>query len=577
MRSPRPTGPDSESLNAPERSRRDGRRGVARSAPRVGGGARRLVPALLMLAALCCAPRPALAHEQAQNDPDAPHGYAGTEGGVPGESLDERRPLSTGRVLAGPVDPATYVIGPGDVLSLEYGGRAAGSSLLTVDSEGRVRVPSLGLVMVGGRTLAAARADIVKRLQSFLPGAILDVRLLEPRAFKVFVLGEVRQPGVVEVVGSARVFEAIAAAGGEDSTASSRNIRLLRKDGRVVSVDLARFLRIGDWESNPFLEDGDRVVVPVVLDRVGVFGAVAHAGTIEFRPGDSLATLIRLAGGALASARPDSIQILRFRGASEIDTLYASSDPSLSGSGEPVLLQPDDRVFVRGKAQWHPERQVTVGGEVRFPGPYAITEGVTHLSDLIHWSGGFTSQAALRNVKLVRSDHGGQLGDAEFDRLSRLSRGEMTNTEYQTFRSKLAVRQSGYLVDYSTGAPRPPEADVLLRDGDHVEVGRLELAVRVDGSVQSPGLIAYQPDRSVGDYIRLAGGPAHRGNVNDTRVTRAGTGSTLFARDVRVLEPGDFIWVPEKKDTDFWAIFRDVIIIAGQIATVVLVVHQLSR
>jgi polysaccharide export outer membrane protein len=570
MCQPRPTGPDLNLLHPFERTRRHGRPPRGR-----GAGVRRARPLriarLLLLTLATLLPVAFAARALAQGAPgsDTPRGEGSPE--MPGENTDDRRPFAPSRVLAGPVDPAAYVLGPGDLLSLEYGGRAAGSTPLSVDTEGRIRVPSIGLVTVGGRTLAAARADIIKRLQPYLPGATLDLRLIEPRAFKVFVLGEVRQPGVIEVEGSARAFEAIAAVGGEDSIGSSRNIRLLRRDGRVVSVDLDRFRRTGDWEANPYLEDGDRVVVPVMLNRIRIFGAVAHPGDYEFRSDDSLATAIMLAGGLLASARTDSIEILRFLGASQLDTLIVNATAAT------LALEPDDRVYVRGQVEWRPERQVVISGEVRFPGPYAIHEGANHLSDLIRWAGGFTSQAALRNVKLVRADHGSQVGDTEFDRLSRLSRAEMTNTEYQTFRSKLAVRQSGYLIDFSSGVPQPPDADVLLRDGDRVDVGRLELSVRVDGSVQNPGLITYQPGRSVWDYIQMAGGPSHRGNANDARLTRAGSGSTLFARDVRTLQPGDFIFVPEKKDTDFWAIFRDVIIIAGQVATVVLVVHQLSH
>src|SRR5262249_5090708 len=92
--------------------------------------------------------------------------------------------------LAGPVDPEHYVLGPGDVLSLEYGGRAFDTKVFTVDSEGRVRVPNLGLVSVGGETLAAARQDIVRRLKPYVPGATLDLRLIQARIFKVFVMGE---------------------------------------------------------------------------------------------------------------------------------------------------------------------------------------------------------------------------------------------------------------------------------------------------------------------------------------------------------------------------------------------------
>ena len=572
MCQPRPTGPDS-GLHPPLEWNRRSR--LPASGRPVGVHPARDLRIAHVLLVLATALPIAIASRAAAQGGSGSNGSR-VEGSpeMPGEYSEERRPIPPARVIAGPVDPAAYMIGPGDVLSLEFGGRAAGSTALIVDSEGRVRVPSLGVVTVGGRALAAVRADLIKRLQPFLPGATLDVRLIEPRAFKVFVLGEVSQPGLVEVVGSARAFEGIAAAGGVDSAGSSRNIRLLRRDGRVVSVDLERFRRTGDWGANPYLEDGDRVVVPVVLNRFAIFGAVAHPGNYEVRADDSLSTAIMLAGGLLASARADSIEILRFHGAARLDTLMVDVDTS---GAAPMALEPDDRVYVRGRPEWRPERQVVIGGEVKFPGPYAIQEGVHRLSDLIRWSGGFTSQAALRNIKLVRSDHGSQVGDTEFDRLSRLSRAEMTNTEYQTFRSKLAVRQSGYLIDFSSGTPQPPGSDVLLRDGDRVDVGRLELSVRVDGSVQNPGLITYQRDRTVGDYIRLAGGPSHRGNVNDSRLTRAGSGNTLFARDVRTLEPGDFIFVPEKKDTDFWAIFRDVIIIAGQLATVVLVVHQLSH
>lgn len=481
-------------------------------------------------------------------------------------------------VLAGPVDPATYVIGPGDLLSIEFEGRAVGSRPFLVDGEGRARVPGLGTISLAGRTLAAARTEILRHLKPLYPGAILDVRLLQPRTFRVYVVGEVKKPGSVEVVGSTRVLEAIELAGGVSPGASHRNVQVRRRQGALVTADLERFHRTGDWEGNPLLEDGDRIVVPISMGRLGVFGAVARPGFYEFREGDSLGTALRLAGGLLPESRLDSVLIVRFRGANSLDTLYTSVPADLQGGGASLPLERDDRVFVRPQPEWRPARQVTITGEVRAPGTYAIEEGKSRVSDVVRWAGGFTAQASRRSVRLERrAAETAPEDDVEFERLNRLTRPEMTNTEYQTFRSKLAVRQSVYLVDFAAGAPAPPAKDVFLRDGDLVEVGRLELAVRVDGSVRSPGLVSYEEGRSASDYIRLAGGIARRGNAGDARLTRAGTNNTILARDARRVEPGDFIWVPEKKDTSFWSVVKDVFLVAGQAATIILLIDNLSK
>jgi protein involved in polysaccharide export with SLBB domain len=486
-----------------------------------------------------------------------------------------RRTTAPQPVLAGPVDPKAYRLGPGDVLSIEYGGRAEGSTTLVVDSEGRVRVPNLGVVSVSHMTLDEARAAIFKRLGPLLPRATLDLRLLEPRTFKVFVLGEVRNAGVEQVTGSARVSEAIEAAGGADSNGSQRNVRVLRSDGSERAADLERFLRTGDWEANPYLEDGDRVVVPPMVGHIFVYGSVPLPGAHEFRTGDSLMTAVRLAGGLLPEALHDSVLVVRFHSAAGTDSLITQlQDPERATDGG-IPLREDDRIFIRSQPQWHRKQNVTISGEVVYPGVYPIRPGTDRITTLLKDAGGFTEFAARSNIHLERPLLTAE-PDPEFERLSRLSRDQMTNTEYQTFRSKLARRQSIYVVDFSHGA-LPASSDILLQDGDRIDVGRLELSVRVDGSVVRPGLVAYEQGRSYLDYIKLAGGPSRRGEWGDARVTRAGTGNTVFARDLKIIEPGDFIFVPEKKDVSFWGVFKDVIVVAGQVATIVIVVDQFAR
>jgi protein involved in polysaccharide export with SLBB domain len=490
------------------------------------------------------------------------------------EKLRQRSMAST--ALAGPVDPEQYLVGPGDVLMLEYTGPAAMAMSVTVDGEGRLRIPNLGTVSAAGRTLADLREEILTELQPFVPKAKIDLRLVAPRLFKVFVVGAVEDAGIAEVRGSARVIEALDAVGGLQENASTRNIRVMHADGSEQIADLQRFFWTGDWSANPYLVDGDRIVVPIETKRVLVTGAVAQPGAIEYREGDTLANLIEVAGGTVSEARLDSVLLIRFRGYHELDTLVVDLATVHDGTAPDIDIHEDDRVFVRAKPQWHLSRLVTIEGEVKFPGTYAVIEGQDRISDLIAWAGGFTEEASLKAVRLLRRPEiDGQ--DVEFDRLSRLTRAEMTESEYQTFRGKLAIRQSAYLVDFSTGAPEPPESDILLQDGDIIQVERLELAVRVDGSVLRPGFIIYEDDLTVSDYIERAGGTIARADLGKTRITRAGSNESQLANSGWLVEPGDFIWVPEKKDTSFWDTFKDVIAVAGQMAAIILLLDTVSR
>ena len=531
-----------------------------------------ILPLLAGLAmTIAATSRPACCQTRSEStSPDSPLGGAEAP-----DSPSVRRTVGAS-ALSGPVDATTYRLGPGDVLSLEFAGRAFGSHILVLDSEGKVRAPSIGIVSLSGLTLAEGRTRLLKALKPYFPGATLDLRLIQPRTFRVYVLGEVEKPSLVQVIGSGRTMEAILLAGGVRPEGSSRNIALLRGQGENISADLERFRWTGDLEANPLLQDGDRIVVPRKASQISVYGAVSRPGTMEYRPMDSLSAAVRLAGDALPEARTDSVLIVRFRGPSTLDSLFVDFEAIRQGRATDVALQADDRIFLRSVPEWRRARQVVVRGEVQYQGVYAIDEGKSRISDLIRWAGGLTARASRKAILLERFSKP-QGTDLEFERLSRLSRGEMTNSEYQTFRSKLALRQSAYLVDYSTGSPMPPAADVLLRDGDQIEVPRLELAVRVDGSVLRPGLVAYAGPRRVSEYIEMAGGTTRRANESDARLTRASTGTTQLARDVKLVEPGDFIWVPEKKDASFWGVVKDVFAVAGQVATIVILVDTLSK
>ncbi len=91
------------------------------------------------------------------------------------------------------------------------------------------------------------------------------------------------------------------------------------------------------------------------------------------------------------------------------------------------------------------------------------------------------------------------------------------------------------------------------------------------GQVVNPGKIIYDSTLTIKDYIKLAGGFGWRALENDVRIIKAKTGEWVEAdENVKVLRPGDTIWVPEDPPgPEFWDVFTDVLTVLAQLAAIV--------
>ena len=474
--------------------------------------------------------------------------------------------------LPGPVDPMTYRLGPGDGLSLELAGRAERQTPLSVDAEGRLRVPEIGVIAVGGRTLAEVREQIVSRLARVYSGVRIDLRLVSVRSFKVYVAGLVKTPGVAEATAATRASEILEGPLELLPEASRRNIDLRRRDGQRLRVDVDAFAYLGDTAGNPYLEDGDVIVVPARDEVVHALGAFARPGAYELASGDRIADLVEIAGGLVSGADSTSGRLVRFAADGSLDSMRVSLHGG-DDTANPVLAH-QDRLFARTYPEYRQARNVTVTGEVRYPGPYPVNEGQDRLSGVIARAGGLTASAASERVLVFRPITANPQRDIEFERLSRLSRSEMTDAEYQLFKTKLAAQQAAYIVSMADLAAGRGDFDVLLEDGDIIVVDRTMQAVRVAGEVQRPSLLEYRPGRDGRDYIGLAGGFTRRADRDKTRLTRAGSNQTILLSEANQIQPGDFIWVPEEKDVNFWGVFKDVLLVAGSVATIIILLRD---
>jgi protein involved in polysaccharide export with SLBB domain len=244
----------------------------------------------------------------------------------------------------------------------------------------------------------------------------------------------------------------------------------------------------------------------------------------------------------------------------------------LSGESNPVLRD-GDRVYVSYVPGYHALEQASISGEVASPGVYPLRTGQTRLSELVASAGGFLPRADLTTIRVYRNTPTTSETDVEFERLSRLSRSEMTSSEYEVLRTKLAGRREDFRVDWKR-LRESPELDLILRDRDIVRVDPLIASVRVEGEVRRPGIVQYDDRRSIHDYVQLAGGYSERAARGKVRITRAVTGQTLRASDVREVAPGDLIWVPERADVSVWQHLATLVGVAAQVATLVIAIRQ---
>ncbi len=485
-------------------------------------------------------------------------------------------------MLEGAIDPETYVLGPGDLLEVAYTGRSNPTEQVRVSPSGRIHLAPTGPVPIAGLTLAAAEAKLKKTLAGFYAQTKIGLDLLEVRSFRVHVLGLVSDPGAREVTAAHRVSDlfspAIGGAAPFVSRSSERNLVLRRSSGEKILVDLVRYKGLGDLTSNPFLQDGDVVQVPAKIDSVSVFGYVARQGFIEYRSGDTVDDLIALAGGFDSSADQLNVELRRF----EIESPDVASRRILNlQAGEGSLeAQPGDGVYIRADLDWRKERLVEIYGEVRYPGVYSIQEGQETLRTLIDRAGGFTPEADVVGTRVERPGAFDRPeDDPEFQRLQNIPISEMSEEEYEYLKLRSRQREglASAMLSASLDSTGAGGQELVLRSGDKVMVPRNNLAVDVQGAIKNPGFVPYGYGLTVGNYVDLAGGISPKARTGGMRVIRHRTGEWVNADHDTPIDPGDTVWVPEKKDRDWWQITREIAIFLGSIATIALVVDSVSN
>ncbi len=162
--------------------------------------------------------------------------------------------------------PSTqYIIGPEDILKINVWKEPELSLSVPVRADGKISMPLIHDVPVVGLTPIELKEEITKRLSKFVENPTVSVIVEEINSLKIFIVGNVNQPGVYEIDREINVLQAISMAGGFTEWAKKSKIKIFRKHGgveKVIKVNYNKIISGKHPELNIPLQPGDSIVVP---------------------------------------------------------------------------------------------------------------------------------------------------------------------------------------------------------------------------------------------------------------------------------------------------------------------------
>jgi len=284
-----------------------------------------------------------------------------------------------------PVGP-DYVVGPGDSLEIDLWGGVSQRFYRVVDREGRVSLPEAGPLLVSGRNLGDVQQAVQQVLRTEYRDVSADVSLAKLRTVRVYVVGDVSQPGAYDISSLSTPLNALFAAGGVTPQGSLRALKHYRGKQLVEEVDAYDLLLHGVRADMHRLENGDTLLVPSLGPQVTVEGMVRRPAIYELHGETSLADVLDLAGGILPTATLRHVEVQRVE-AHEKRTmltldLSSTGDPdSAKKQMEAFKVSDGDEVHIFPIAPYN-EDAIYIQGHVLRPGRYSYKQGM-NLSDLI--------------------------------------------------------------------------------------------------------------------------------------------------------------------------------------------------
>lgn len=445
---------------------------------------------------------------------------------------------------------ADYRIKPGDQITVRAWGAFEFDRVLPVDAQGNIFIPGSGPLNVEGQNSQQVDGSVRGAITSVYPDNVevyTNVQGVQPVA--VFVTGYVESPGRYAGTPNDSLLYFLDQAGGIDQDLGSyRQIRVVRDDRTVATVDLYDFL-INGTIARPQFQDGDTIVVEERGPAIAVVGDVHREHRYE------------LIGNQLSGA--EIINLARLRSGVSHVLLRGDRDDGPIAQYFPINLFAGQTVRSGDEVVFSADQRsetivVEIEGSYYGPSRFALPRNA-RLSELLDAIAVPENMTAVESVSLQRESVRQQQEQSLQDSLRRLETTYLGASSRTDQEAQIRLREaelierfierarelepSGRLVVASSDGI----TDIRLQDGDVITIPEISDSVLISGEILVPQAAVYRPGMSVIDYVESAGGFTERADRDQILLVRQ-NGAVEHARNTP-LRPGDEILVMPKAPT----------------------------
>lgn len=464
------------------------------------------------------------------------------------------------------LDP-NYIITPGDTVSLHIWGAIQADETTSVDAQGNIFLPEVGAVKVSGSPASNLPSLVKGKLRSvYKDGVDVYVNLVTATPINVFVTGYVKNPGQYSGMQTDSILSFLHKSGGIlDNQGSYRDIRIIRNNRPIGSVDLYAFLRWGQLPKISF-QSGDTILVNQQKSTINVSGDARGSYRFELKQ------LSGLGRELITMARPNaSVTNVALTGSR--NRVPWSVYLGLGKFSTTVLRDGDN---VRFTTDATPNTMdISVEGSHLGNSFFAAKKG-TRLKELLDYVAVSPDEADIENIYIKRKSVALRQKQNLNDTIDRLERSVLTSPAKSDSEASIRQQEASLLSEFIKNARKvEPDgrvvvsengivANIRLEDGDIVVIPFRSDVITISGEVNIPQALVYAPNATLSDYVARSGGFTERAE-RERIIVRKPNGQVVAASNT-ILQPGDEVLVYPKVDTKTLQFTKDIVTIIFQIA-----------